>query len=71
MVNMDGFVVDDSTLFWDIFLDHIGPRIVHYSEILAIILAFEFATNHGWLNVCVESDSTTALTIFYNPEMVL
>jgi hypothetical protein len=80
-VNTDGSVVgglaacgglfrDSLGTFRGAFACNIGCQSVFYAEVLAIIYAIEFAAQHGWRNIWLESDSTSALLIFTNPLLV-
>nr|ABE87589.2 RNA-directed DNA polymerase (Reverse transcriptase); Ribonuclease H; Endonuclease/exonuclease/phosphatase [Medicago truncatula] len=80
-VNTDGSVVgglaacgglfrDSSGSFLGAFSCNIGLASVFHAETLAFILALEHAAHHGWRNLWLESDSTSALMIFSNSSLV-
>jgi ribonuclease HI len=80
-VNTDGSVIaghaacgglfrDSRGSFLGAFCCNIGEASVYHSEVLAIILAMEHASAHGWRQLWLESDSTSALLIFSNPSLV-
>jgi len=80
-VNTDGSVIDGHAacggLFWDshgsflgAFVCNIGVASVFHLEVLAFIPAMKHAANHGWRNVWLESDSSSAILIFSNPSLV-
>ena len=75
-VNTDGLVVDGLAACGGIFRDplgtflgaftcNIGIASVFHAEILAFILAMKHAAQRGWRNLWLESDSTSALMIFF------
>jgi hypothetical protein len=55
---------------WGCFTRNLGPFSVIESEILGYILKFKHAAQKGWLNIWLESDSTSALQTFKNTVMV-
>ena len=74
-VSTDGSVIDGHAACWVLFRDSRGSFLgafvcnngaasVFHSEVLAFILAMEHAANHGWRNVWLESDSSSAILIF-------
>jgi ribonuclease HI len=80
-VNTDGSVIGGYAACGGLFRDHrgtflgayacnIGMHSVFYAEVLAIIFAIEFADRHGWRNIWLESDSTSAIMIFSKPHLV-
>jgi len=75
-VNTDGSVISRFAACGGLFRDHLGTflgafscnvglQFVYYAEVLGIILAIEFAARKGWRNIWIESDSTSALMIFF------
>ena len=80
-VNTDGSVVGSSGACGGLFRDHsgaflgayacnIGNSSVFFAEVYGYILAMEYAANHGWRNIWLESDSTSALAVFKNTSLV-
>jgi len=80
-VNTDGSVVgrlaacgglfrDSLGTFLSAFSCNIGIASVFHAETLAFILAIEHAAQHGWRNLWLESDSTSALMILSNSSLV-
>ena len=80
-VNIDGSVLDGHAACRGLFRDsrgtflgafvcNISSASVFHSEVLAFILAIEHVAHHGWRNVWLESDSNSALLIFWNPSLV-
>lgn len=80
-VNTDGSVINGNAACGGLFLDsrgsflgafvcNIGVASVFHLEVLAFILAMEHAALHGWRNVWLESDSSSAILIFSNPSLV-
>jgi len=80
-VNTDGSVIAGHAACGDLFRDsrgsflgafccNIGEASIFHSEVLAIILAMEHASSHGWRNIWLKSDSFSALLIFSNPSLV-
>jgi hypothetical protein len=65
-----GLFRDSRGSFLGAFSCNIGVASVFHSEVFAFILAMEHAALHGWRNVLLESDSTSALLIFSNPYFV-
>jgi len=55
---------------YDFFSCNIGLASVFHAEILAYILAIEHAAQHGWRNLWLESDSSSALLVFSNSSLV-
>ena len=81
-VNTDGSVIGGlaacGDIFWDslgtylgVFSCNIGIALVFHAEIHAFILAMEHVANHGWRNIWLESDSTSALMTFSNSSLAL
>jgi len=77
-VNIDGSVLtgyaacgglfrDSRGFFLDAFSCNIGVASVFHYEVPAFILTMEHPTLHEWQNVWLESDSTSALLIFFEP----
>jgi ribonuclease HI len=52
------------------FACNIGHSTVFYAEVYAFLLALEYADQHGWRNVWLESDSTSALMVFTHRSLV-
>jgi hypothetical protein len=48
----------------------LGTVSILHAELMAIILAIEFAAAHSWYNLLIESDSKVALSAFVNPDVV-
>ena len=80
-VNIDGSVIagqaacgglfrDSRGFFLGAFCCNIGEASVLHSKVLAIILAMKHSSSHGWQNIWLESDSSSALLIFSNPSLV-
>jgi len=80
-VNTDGFVIGTHAACAGLFRDHrgfllgafactIGLSTVFYAEVYGFLLALEYAAQHGWTNVWLESDSTSALLVFKNRSSV-
>ena len=80
-VNTYGSVVGGLAACGDLFKDSLGTFLgafscnigiasIFHAETLAIILAIEHAAQHGWRNLWLESDSTSALMIFSNSSLV-
>jgi len=80
-VNTDGSVVGSLGACGGLFRDHfgaflgtfasnIGTSFVFFVEIYGFILAMEFAASNGWRNIWLESDSTSALSVFKNKSLV-
>lgn len=80
-VNTDGSVIGGHAACGGLFRDclgtfrgafycNIGMQNVFYAEVFGIILAIEFAAQHGWKHIWLESDSTSALLIFSKPSLV-
>lgn len=65
-----GLFQDSRGSFLGAFVGNIGAASVFHSEVLAFILAMEHAAHHGWRNVWLESDSSSAILIFSNPSLV-
>jgi len=75
-VNTDGSVIGGQAACGGLFRDYLGTfrgafycnigiQTVFYAEVLGIILAIEYAAQQGWRNIWLESDSTSALLIFF------
>jgi ribonuclease HI len=80
-VNTDGSVIGANAACGGLFRDtlgtfrgafscNIGSHSVFYAEVLAIIIAIEFAASKGWRHLWVESDSSSAILIFSNYSLV-
>ncbi|XP_024634463.1 uncharacterized protein [Medicago truncatula] len=80
-VNTDGSVVNNRAACGGIFRDHLGTFLgafscnlghasVFSSEVQGIIFALEFAALHGWTNLWLECDSTSAIVVFKSPSLV-
>jgi hypothetical protein len=80
-VNTDGSVIGGLAACGGIFRDSLGTYLgafscnigltsVFHAEIYAFILAMEHAAHHGWMNIWLESDSTSALMVFSNSSLV-
>jgi len=76
-VNTDGSVIGTHAACGGLFCDHrgsllgnIGLSTVFYAEVYGFLLALEYAAQHGWTNVWLESDSTSALLVFKNRSSV-
>ena len=80
-VNTDGSVIGGLAACGGIFRDSLGTYLgafsciiglasVFHAEIYAFILAIEHAAHHGWRNIWLESDSTSALMVFSNSTLV-
>jgi len=65
-----GLFRDHSGTFRGAFVCNIGTQFGFYAEVMAIIFAIEYAARHGWRNIWLESDSTSALRIFSNALLV-
>jgi len=65
-----GLFRDHSGTFRGAFVCNIGTQSVFYAEVMAIIFAIEYAVHHGWRNIWLESNSTSALRIFSNALLV-
>jgi len=75
-VNTNGSVVGGLAAYGGLFRDSLGTFLgafscnigiasVFHAETLAFILAIDHAAQHGWRNLWLESDSTSALMIFF------
>ena len=80
-VNTDGSLIGTHAACRGLFRDHrgsllgafacnIGLSTVFYAEVYGSLLAMEYAAQHGWMNVWLESDSTSALLVFKNCSLV-
>jgi len=80
-VNTDGSVVANHGACGGLFRDHLGTFLgaftcnlggcsVFEAEVSGYILALEYAAQHGWTNVWLESDSSSALHVFKNISLV-
>jgi len=80
-VNTDGSLIGTHAACGRLFLDHLGSLLgafscnighymVFYAEVYAFLLALEYADQHGWRNIWLESDSTSALMVFKNRSLV-
>ncbi|XP_024632809.1 uncharacterized protein [Medicago truncatula] len=80
-VNTDGSVIAGHAACGGLFRDsrgsflsalcyNIGEASVYHSEVLAIILSMEHTSFHGWRNIWLESDSSSALLIISNSSLV-
>jgi ribonuclease HI len=80
-VNTNGSVIENHGACGCLFRDHLGTFLgtcacnmglssVFYAEIHGFILAMEYVTHYGWRNKWLESDSTSALSIFKNRSLV-
>jgi len=80
-VNTDGSVINGLAACGGLFRDslgtfrgafycNVGAQSVFYAEVHDIISAIEFAAQNGWTNIWLESDSTSALSIFSNSALV-
>lgn len=81
-MNTDGSLIGTHVACGGLFRDHVGSLLgsfscnishstVFYAEVYAFLLALEYADQqHGWRNVWLESDSTSALMVFKNRSLV-
>ena len=80
-LNTDGSVINGLAACGGLFRDslgtfrgalycNVGAQSVFYAEVHGIISAIEFAARNGWRNIWLESDSTSALSIFPNSALV-
>jgi len=80
-VNTDDSLIGTHAACGRLFRDHLGSHLgafacnighstVFYVDVYAFLLALEFADQHGWRNVWLESDSTSALMVFKNRSLV-
>jgi ribonuclease HI len=80
-VNTDSSVIENHDACGCLFRYHLGTFFgafacnlrmssVFYAEIHGFILALEYAAHNGWRNIWLESDSTSALSIFKNRLLV-
>ena len=65
-----GLFRDSLGTFRGAFYCNVGAQSVFYAEVHDIISAIEFAAQNGWTNIWLESDSTSALSIFSNSALV-
>jgi ribonuclease HI len=56
--------------FLGAFTGNLGRCSVFEAEVFGYILAMEFAARHGWTNIWLESDSSSALFVFKNGSLV-
>ncbi|PNY13739.1 ribonuclease H [Trifolium pratense] len=79
--NTDGSVLGNLAACGGLFRNHssdhmgsyaqpLGTVSILHAELMAIILAIEFAAAHSWYNLLIESDSKVALSAFVNPDVV-
>ncbi|XP_024630688.1 uncharacterized protein [Medicago truncatula] len=80
-VNTDGSLIGPLAACGGLFHDHrgsllgafscnIGLATVFYTKVYGFLLALEYAAQHGWRNVWLESDFTSALLVFDNKSLV-
>lgn len=80
-VNTDGSVLNNSGACGGLFRDHLGTFLgafvgnlgrcsVFDTEVSGFILVMEHAALHGWYNIWLESDASSALMVFKNPSLV-
>lgn len=80
-VNTDGSVSASNGACGGLFRNHLGTFLgaftcnlgrcsVFEAEVFGYILAIEFAAHHGWSNLWLESDSSSALLVFKNVSLV-
>lgn len=80
-VNTDGSVIGHSVACGGLFRDslgtflgafscNIGTASIFHAETLAYILAIEHTAQHGWRNLWLESDSSSALLVFSKSSLV-
>ena len=80
-VNTDGSVIGTHAACGGLFRDHLGTLLgafacnvglstVFNAEVHAFLLALEYAAQHGWRHVWLESDSTSALIDFKNRSLI-
>jgi ribonuclease HI len=53
-----------------LFSCNLGHATVFSSKVQGIIFAMEFAALHGWTNIWLECDSTSAIDVFKSPSLV-
>jgi ribonuclease HI len=74
-VNTNESVCDTHGACGGLFRDHLGTFLGAFTcnmgsfsvfevEVFGFIIALEFAAQHGWSNVWLESDSSSALQVF-------
>jgi len=79
--NIDGFVLGSHASATGIFHDHMGPLLGcfasnlgnHFAlvaELLGFIIVMKHSLIHGWTNLWIEGDSTSALLVFKNFDLV-
>ncbi|RHN59594.1 putative ribonuclease H-like domain-containing protein [Medicago truncatula] len=80
-INTDGSVRNSLASCGGIFRDHrgtflgcfacnFGPVLVFEVDLSAIIFAMEFAARFDWLNLWLESDSSSAVLAFKNSNLI-
>ena len=80
-VNTDGSIINNFGACGGLFRDHLGTFLgafacnlgrcsVFEAKVSGYILAMEYAAQHGWTNICLESDSFSALLVFKNSSLV-
>jgi len=80
-VNTNGSIRDTNGACGGLFRDHLGTLLgaftcnmgscsIFDAEVLGYIIALEFAAQHGWSNIWLENDSTSALQVFHNVLLV-
>jgi len=80
-VNTDGSVIGTHAACGGLFRDHLGTLLgafacnirlstVFNAEVHASLLALEYAAQHGWRHVWLESDSASALMVFKNRSLI-
>jgi hypothetical protein len=79
--NTDGSFVDSLASCGEIFRDHLGTFLgcfasnlgevsVFEAEVTSLILALEFASSHNWVWLLLDSDSSSVVHTFHNPEVI-
>jgi len=80
-VNTDGSIIGNYGACGGLICDHLGSFLgaftcnlrtcyVFTAEVHAFILPLEYAAQHGWINLWLESDSTSSLLVLKNPSLV-
>jgi hypothetical protein len=80
-VKPDGSLIGTHAACGGLFRDHLGSLLgtfacniglftVFNAEVYAFLLALEYVAHNGWMNVWLESDSTSALMVFKNWALV-
>ena len=80
-VNIDDSVIGNHGACGRLFRDHLGTFLgaftcnlgttfVFTAEVYGFILAMEYPFQNGWMNIWLESDTTSALLIFKNTSLV-